>query len=99
MSLKSYITQSYGEDIYRITTKLQELKVKSARTKNHFMFLDRCLAHRITPKSFRIKSPMNDTKAKRLVQLYRRKLVLLARNKEKEKYTWLLREIKRLEKN
>ena len=40
---------------------------------------------------------MNDTKAKRLVELYRRKLVILARNKERQKYHQLLRNIKQLE--
>ena len=97
MSLKTYLTQSYGEDIYRTTTRLQELRDKSARAKNHIVFLERCLSHGVTPKSFRIKSPMNDTKAKRLVELYRRKLVILARNKERQKYLQLLRNIKQLE--
>ena len=52
MSLKENITTSYGASIYKKTTELKKAKMKMAKAKNQFIFLQRCLAHQLIPKSF-----------------------------------------------
>ena len=74
MSLKELICGSYGEEIYKITRELQHKKIKAAVSKNQLIFLEKCLTHDVTQKSFRIKPPIKSQKATRITKEYRKKL-------------------------
>ena len=63
MSLKELIYNSYGKEIYKTTRELQRKKIKAAVSKNQLIFLEKCLTHDVTPKSFRIKPPIKSQKA------------------------------------
>ena len=52
MSLKEFITTSYGKEIYLDTKKLQLEKIRNAKAKNQMIFLFKCLSNNVTPKSF-----------------------------------------------
>ena len=85
MSFRNYITASYGKKIYSETQQLQREKVKFAIAKNQLLFLERCMANNIMPKSFCIKSPILSKKGKNFIEQYQKKLLQLARNEAKER--------------
>ena len=85
MSFRNYITASYRKKIYSETQQLQRAKVKCAIAKNQLIFLERCIADNIMPKSFRIKSPILSKKGKNLIKQYQKKLLQLPRNEAKER--------------
>ena len=53
--------------------------------KNQLIFLERCMANNIIPKSFRIKSPILSKKGKILIEQYQEKILLLATNETNER--------------
>ena len=65
----------------RITTQ----EVKAAVSKNQLIFLEKCLTHDVTPKSFKIKPPIKLQKATRITKEYRKKLLVLAKNDAKQR--------------
>ena len=85
MSLKEFITTSYGKEIYLYTKKLQQEKIRNARAKNQMVFLYKCLPNNVTPKSFRIRAPIKTTKCKNIMKELRRKLLTHARNEAKRR--------------
>ena len=85
MSLKELIYNSYGKEIYKTTRELQRKKIKAAVSKNQLIFLEKCLTHDVTPKSFRIKPPIKSQKAIRITKEYRKKLLVLAKNNAKQR--------------
>ena len=50
MSLKEFITISYGKEICLCTKKLQEEKLRNARAKNQMVCLYKYLSNNVTPK-------------------------------------------------
>ena len=64
MSLKENITASYGASIYKKTTQLKNAKTKMAKAKNQLVFLQRCIAHKLIPKSFCVQSPLRSRRTK-----------------------------------
>ena len=86
MSLKHYITARYGTSTFKATTQLKDVKVKQAILKNQWIFLERCLAHRLVPKAFRIKSPVKNERAERIMIRYRHSLLVSIKNDTKKKY-------------
>ena len=85
MSFRNYITASYGKKIYSETQQLQRVKVKFTVAKNQLIFLERCMANNIIPKSFRIKSPILSKRGENSREQYQKKLLQLARNEAKER--------------
>ena len=85
MSLKDLIYNSYRKEIYKTTRELQREKIKAAVSKNQLIFLEKYLTHDVTPKSFRIKSPIKSQKAIRITKEYRKKLLVLAKNDAKQR--------------
>ena len=85
MSLKKLICNSYGEEIYKTIRELQCKKIKAAVSKNQLIFLEKCLTHGVTPKSFRIKPPIKSQKAPPITKDYRKKLLVLAKNDAKQR--------------
>ena len=53
--------------------------------KNQLIFLERCMANNIIPKSFRRKSPILSKKGKNLIEQYQEKILLLATNETNER--------------
>ena len=86
MSYKASIINSYGDEIYKCTKKLQELKAKPAIAKNQWTFLNRCLFHHVIPKSFRTRSTLNTRKGWNITHMYDRQIMTATRNSVKEKY-------------
>ena len=64
---------------------LQQQKMKKAIAKNQLIFLQRCIHHSITPKSFRIKSPIKSKRAFNIMKEYSRKLIVIAKNGAKQR--------------
>ena len=85
MSLKQLLVSSYGKELYKETLSLQQQKIKKAIAKNQIIFLQRCIHHNITPKSFQIKSPIKSKKTFNIMKKYSRKLMVIARNGVKQR--------------
>ena len=56
MTLKEYLTASYGAGVYKRTVQLKETKKNVAKTKNQFIFLQKCVKNKLIPKSLRNRS-------------------------------------------
>ena len=79
---------SYGNELYKQTTLLQQMKIKkikNAVAKNQLTFLQRCIYHNITPISFRLKTPIKSKKAFNIINVYKKKLVIIVKNNAKER--------------
>ena len=86
MTLKQYITTRYDTSTFKATTQLKDVEVKQAILKNQWIFLERCLTHRLVPKAFRIKSPVKNERAERIMKRYRQSLLISIKNDTKKKY-------------
>ena len=72
MCLEELLISSYGKELYKHTSLLQQMKIKNAVAKNQMISLQRCIYHNFTPKSFRLKTPIKSRKTSSL----RRKNIL-----------------------
>ena len=70
-TLKNYLIANYGVGVQKKTIQLKEAKKDVAKTKNQFIFLQRCVKHKLIPKSLRIKSPIKGRRSKEIVEKYR----------------------------
>ena len=61
------------------------MKIKNAVSNNQMTFLQRCIYHNITPKSFRLKTPIKLKKAFNIRNVYEKKLIVIDKNNAKEK--------------
>ena len=52
--------------------------------KNQIIFLQRCIYHNITPKSFRLKTPIKLRKAFHIMKVYKTKLIVIAKKTPKK---------------
>ena len=86
MSFKQHITASYGASIYETTTKLKMAKMNMAKTKNQWIFLQKCLAHKLIPKSLRVRSPLQSQRTKNILMQFRMDLLRCAKNDAKQRY-------------
>ena len=62
-SLKHLLVSSNGKKLYKETSSLQPEKTKISITKNQLIFLQGCIHHCITLKSFQLKSLIKTKKA------------------------------------
>ena len=85
-NLKEHITASYGASIHQKTLKLKEAKKNIAKTKNQYIFLQRCVKHKLIPKSLRIGCPIKSLRAKKVVERYRMELLITTKNDAKHRY-------------
>ena len=85
MSLKDLIYNSNSKEIYKSRRELQHKKIKAAVSKNQLIFLEKCLTHDVTPKSFRIKPPIKLQKTIGITKEYRKKLLVLAKSDAKHR--------------
>ena len=86
MSLKQLITSCYGAEIYERTNELKIQKSKRSKLKNQIIFLNRCVVHKIIPKSFRVSSPIQTRRGKNITSKYRYELLICARNDAKSNF-------------
>ena len=86
MSFKQHITASYGASIYETTTKLKTAKMNTAKAKNQWIFLQKCLAHKLIPKSLRVRSPLQSQRTKNILTQFRMDLLRCAKNDAKQRY-------------
>ena len=85
-SLKSYLIDSYGRNLQRLTSRLQDVAKQTATSKNQWIFLEKCVTHDLIPKSFRIHCPLHSIQSGRLTRMYRKRLVKLAKSEAKGRY-------------
>ena len=90
---KLQINSTYGEVILKLTKQLQNKKNQSASAKCRWIFLTKCIANHILPKSFRTRPVINTTKGKNINKSYNIQMLKLARNDAKQRYHVLLHEI------
>ena len=86
MTLKEYITSGYGAGTYKKTLMLKEAKKDKAKSKNQMVFLERCLAHNLIPKSFAIHSPLRSQNAMQIIKKCRKDLLISAKNDAKRRF-------------
>ena len=86
MTLKEYITAGYGAGTYKKTLILKEAKKLKAKAKNQMVFLEKCLAHNVLPKSFKIHAPLKSQNARRIVKKCRNDLLICAKNDAKKRF-------------
>ena len=95
-TLKDYITASYGASTHKKTLLLKEAKKDVAKTKNQFIFLQRCVKNKLIPKSLRIKAPVNNSRSKKIVERYRFELLLSLKNSAKHRFFKCVQTVKTL---
>ena len=96
-NLKEHIIASYGAGVYNETLKLKETKKAMAKNKNQFIFLQRCVKHRIIPKSLRIKCPVRNKRSNRIVDRFRFELLLSTKNDAKHRFFRFTKMVKDIE--
>ena len=99
MTLKTYITNAYGEAIERTTKKVQGLKKQAASAKCRWIFLERCVQNNVLPKSFKTKPLLKTKKAYRITREYNLKMLEITRDATKQQYHRHLRKIKEIEED
>ena len=83
-SLKQLFIASYSKELYKQTPLLQQMKIKNAVGKNQMIFLKRFIYRNITPKSFQLKTPIKSKKAFNIMNVYKKKLIIISKNNAKE---------------
>ena len=86
MTLKEYITAGYGAGTYKKTLVLKEAKKLKAKAKNQMIFLEKCVAHNVLPKSFMIHAPLKSQNARRIVKKCRIDLLICAKYNAKRRF-------------
>lgn len=99
MSLKSFISATYGSSIYLKTTRLQATLCKAATAKNQLIFLNRCIHHKVIPKFLQLKCPLNTRRTKIVNDKYKRELLISTKNDTKERYFGYYNHAKQLEES
>lgn len=79
MSLKELLVPAYGGSLYKETQQLQNVLCKVACSKNHMIFITRCLHHGITPRFLRTACPIKTKYADLVAKDYRKKLLKCAK--------------------
>ena len=85
-NLKEYITASYGASVHKKTLNLKEAKKDVAKTKNQFIFLQRCIKNKLIPKSLRIKCPVRSSRTTIVTEKYRFDLLIATKNDAKNRF-------------
>ena len=91
--LRKYITDTYGEVIYKKTTQIQRMKRQAASSKCRWIFLSRCAANNIIPKSFRTRPTLRTRKGGAITEKYDQKMLRTTRDSVKQQYHTYLRKI------
>ena len=99
MTLKEYLTASYGAGVYKRTVQLKETKKNVAKTKNQFIFLQKCVKNKLIPKSLRIRSPNRSNRGKEVAKKFRFELLLATKNDAKHRFFSTTKEANRIEED
>ena len=86
MTLKDHISSRYGAGIQRRVSTLSRDKTKLAKTKNHVIFLERCLSYRIIPTFLRSRCPIKSKHANKLTKRYQLDILRAALHLERKKW-------------
>ena len=95
-TFKEYITASYGASVYQTTLNLKEMKKNMAKSKNQFIFLQRCVKNKIIPKSLRINCDIRNRKRRDIVHRFRFELLIATKNDAKHRFFNFVRIVKGL---
>ena len=97
MTLQSTITAQYGVRTYKLTSRLKRLKIQLATAKNQTVFLERCVYHRLIPKSFKNRCPIKSRRAIRLTRNYQFAILRETLTQARRKLNQTKKEIDRLD--
>ena len=86
MTIKDTITARYGASVHQKTIQLKEAKKTVAKTKNQYIFLQKCVKNKLTPKSLRIKCPTRTSRTSQIMMRYRSDLVIAVKNDAKHRF-------------
>lgn len=84
MSLKDYITTSYGNEISLDTKTFQQEKIQNAKAENQMILLYKYMSNNVTWKSLRLRVPIKTTKCRNIMKERKRKLFTQAWNEAKK---------------
>ena len=96
--LKQHFIDTYGEVIYKKTTQMQRLKKQAASSKCRWIFMSKCLKHKVLPKSFQTKPVLRTRKGFRLTREYNRKMLEATRDETLTQYHLRLQKIDEISK-
>ena len=96
-TLKSHILASYGASVQKKTITLKEAKKDVAKSKNQFIFLQRCIKHKIIPKSLRTKCPLKTERSREIAKKYQFELLISVKNEAKRRYFKNVKEAEKVE--
>ncbi|XP_065662568.1 uncharacterized protein LOC136085207 [Hydra vulgaris] len=99
LSFKSYVTAKYGAEIYKKTEQLKLLKKSVAKSKNQCIFLQKCVKHKIIPKSLRINSPIKNRRAIGIIYRFRFELLVSIKNDSRKRFFNLMNDVKNLQRS
>ena len=94
--LKEHLITAYGEAIQKKTTKIQRLKKQAASSKCRWIFMSRCIQHKVLPKSFRTRPVLRTKKGYMLTREYDEKMLSATRDETKEQYHRKLKKIQEM---
>ena len=93
---KTHITNVYGETIYKKTLLLQKLKIRASSAKNRWIFLTRCVHHKVLPPSFKSRPVLNTRRGRDITFKYDLKMLQATAAEAKKSFHKLNSEIKLL---
>ena len=75
MNLFTNLRSEFGQDFVKTVRKWDKFERKIARHKNHLVFSLRCKDEGIIPSSLRIRSPINTSNARNIIEKARKGLL------------------------
>ncbi|XP_065645630.1 uncharacterized protein LOC136076094 [Hydra vulgaris] len=97
LTFKNYIVANYSIGLYHNINALKNAKKNAAKSKNQWIFLQRCVKHCIIPRFLRIKNPLNSKFSKCLMIKVKKDLLLHTQKLAKKRYFNNIISIKKLE--
>ena len=95
MTLKQLLTTHYGVGTHRRVSKFTRQKAKLAATKNHAIFLERCLFYLFIPTFLQSSPPVKSPRARRITKKYQVSLLRETLYLERTKWHQISNRLKR----
>ena len=82
------LNQKYGDQTLQKVRKYEQLSISRAKYKCHLHFNLHCKHHNVIPKSLKIKSPIDNEEARRLIHKTQKALlnIRISETQQKQKY-------------
>ena len=86
MTLKDHISTRYGVGTHRQVSRLSKLQTKLASSKNHVIFLERCLFFLLIPTFLQFCCPVKSNRAQRITKRCKHQLLKETLHLERKKW-------------